>query len=103
MSQVVINVPDDLLVTLREQPEEFAQTVCLAAAMHYLDEKRLSLGQAARLAGLTHLDFLDILAARGLPAFDLSTAGAIAEVAVAQRPTVHDRPSFDSAAHRSAH
>jgi predicted HTH domain antitoxin len=90
MSQVVIEVPDDLFLVLREQPGEFAQAARLAVAIYYLREKRLSLGQAARLAGLTRPDFLDALAAHGLPAFDLTAADAIAEVAAAQRPTTHD-------------
>jgi predicted HTH domain antitoxin len=90
MSYVIIDIPDDLLLALREQPGEFAQTARLAAAIYYLREKRLSLGQAARLAGLTRLDFLDVLAARGIPAFDLTAADAAAEVAAAQRPTAQD-------------
>ena len=90
MSQVVIDVPDDLLLALREQPGEFAQAARLAAALYYLREKRLSLGQAARLAGLTRLDFLDVLAAHGMLAFDLTAADAAAEVAAAQRYTSHD-------------
>jgi predicted HTH domain antitoxin len=90
MPQVIIDIPDDVLLALREQPEEFAQTTRLAAAIYYLGEKRLSLGQAARLAGLTRLDFLHVLAARGIPAFDLTAADAVAEVIAAQRPTVHD-------------
>jgi predicted HTH domain antitoxin len=87
MPQVLLDIPDDLLLTLREQPGEFAQAARLAAAIYYLREKRLSLGQAARLAGMTRLDFLDILAAHGMPAFDLTAADAAAEVAAAQRPT----------------
>lgn len=90
MPQVVLDVPDDLLLALREQPGEFAQAARLAAAIQYLREKRLSLGQAARLAGLTRLEFLDILAARGIPAFDLSAADARAEIAAAWRKTTSD-------------
>ena len=91
MPQVLLDIPDDLLLALREQPGEFAQTARLAAAIYYLSEKRLSLGQAARLAGLTRLDFLDVMATRGLTAFGLTAADAVAEVAAAQRPTAHDR------------
>jgi predicted HTH domain antitoxin len=86
MPQVIIDVPDDLLLALREQPSEFAYTARLSAAIHYWCEKRLSLGQAARLAGLTRLEFLDVLAARGIPTFDLSAADARAEIAAARRP-----------------
>jgi predicted HTH domain antitoxin len=88
--QVLLNIPDDLLLALREQPEEFALTARLAMAIYYLREKRLSFGQAARLAGLTRPEFLDTLAAHGILAFDLSAADALTEVAAAQRSAAQD-------------
>ncbi len=90
MPQVLLDLPDDLLLALREQPEEVLQELRLIAAIHYLQAKRLSLGQAARLAGVSRLDFLDLLAARGIPAFDLSATDAVAEIAAAQRTTTDD-------------
>lgn len=90
MPQVFLDIPDDLLLALREQPGEFAQAARLTTAIYYLQKKRLSLGQAARLAGLTRPEFLDALAERGIPAFALSAADAIAEVAAAQRSNTHD-------------
>lgn len=92
MPKVVIEVPDDLLLTLREQPSQFAQTARLAVAIHYLREERLSLGQAARLAGLTRLQFLDHLAAHGIPAFGLSADEAKAEIIAARRVSSCKRP-----------
>ena len=83
MPHVSLDIPDDLLLTLREQPGEFAQEMRLVAAIHYLREKRLSLGQAARLARMNRLDFLDLLAARGIPTFDLSAEEAAAEISTA--------------------
>jgi predicted HTH domain antitoxin len=91
MPQVLLDLPDDLLLTLREQPEEILHEMRLIAAIHYLQAKRLSLGQAARLAGVSRLGFLDLLAARGIPAFDLPAADAVAEIAAAQRSTTDDR------------
>jgi predicted HTH domain antitoxin len=91
MPQVLLDLPDDLLLALREQPEEVLHEVRLIAAIHYLKEKRLSLGQASRLAGVSRLDFLDLLATRGISAFDLSAADAVAEIAAAQRTTTDDR------------
>jgi predicted HTH domain antitoxin len=90
MPQVLLDLPDDLLLALREQPEEMLQELHFIAAIHYLQAKRLSLGQAARLAGVSRLTFLDLLAARGIPAFDLSAADAAAEIAAAQRTTTDD-------------
>jgi predicted HTH domain antitoxin len=84
MPHVLLDILDDLLLTLRERPEEFAQELRLIAAIHYLREKRLSLGQAARLAGMNRLDFLDALATRRIPAFDLSAEDAATEITAAQ-------------------
>ncbi len=69
MPRVSIDILDALLLALREQPGEFVQEMRLVTAIHYLREKRLSLGQAARLAGMNRLDFLDTLSARRTPAF----------------------------------
>jgi predicted HTH domain antitoxin len=86
MPDVFFEIPDDLLLTLREQPAELSHEVRFIAALHYFREKRLSLGQAARFAGLNRIEFLDLLAARGIPAFDLSEEDAATEIVAAQRP-----------------
>jgi predicted HTH domain antitoxin len=88
MPHISIDIPNDLLVTLREQPSALSHDVRLIAALHYFREKRLSLGQAARFAGLKRVEFLDLLADRGIPAFDLSEDDAAAEIAAAQRSGV---------------
>lgn len=72
----------------------FAQTARLVVAIQYLREKRLLIGQAARLAGLTHPQFLDRLAVRGIHAFDLSAADARSEIVVAWRATARERQSL---------
>jgi predicted HTH domain antitoxin len=89
MANISIDIPNDLLITLREQPEELSHEMRFIAALHYFREKRLSLGQAARLAGIQRLDFLYVLAARGVPAFDLSVEDATAEIAAARH--THNR------------
>jgi predicted HTH domain antitoxin len=62
MSHLSFEIPDDLLLTLREQPAELSHEMRLVTTIHFLREKRLSLGQAARFAGVNRLDFLDVLA-----------------------------------------
>jgi len=42
----------------------------LRAAIAYFQEKRLSLGKAAELAGINRLEFMDILASKGIVIFD---------------------------------
>jgi len=85
MSRISIDIADDLLQALREQPQDVVQEMRVNAALHYFQTRRLSLGQAARLAGIPRLAFLDVLMAHGVPAFDLSVEDADAEIAAAQR------------------
>src|SRR5688572_7593034 len=85
MSRTSIDIADDLLLALREQPQDMVQEMRVSAALHYFRTRRLSLGQAARLAGMPRLAFLDVLMARGVPAFDLSAEDVDAEIAAARR------------------
>ena len=55
MSHISIDITDDLLLALREQPLDVVQEMRVSAALHYIQTRRLSLGQAARLAGIPRL------------------------------------------------
>lgn len=85
MSRISIDIADDLLLALREHPQEVAHEMRVVAAIHYFQARRLSLGQAARLAGMPRLDFFDVLSTHGVPAFDLSADDARAEIAAARQ------------------
>ena len=85
MARISIDIADDLLLALRERSQDVIQEMRVSAALHYFQTRRLSLGQAARLAGLPRLAFLDVLMAHGVPALDLSVEDADAEIAVARR------------------
>ncbi len=85
MSRISIDIADDLLLALREQPQEIADEMRIIAAIHYLQARRLSLGQAARLAGMSRLAFLDVLSTHGVPAFSLSVEDAHAEITAARK------------------
>ena len=61
MPNVSMDIPADLLITLREQPAELSEEGRLVVAVYYLEEKRLSLGRSARFAGMSRWDFLDVL------------------------------------------
>jgi predicted HTH domain antitoxin len=85
MSRISIDIVDDLLLALREQPQDVVQEMRVSAALYYFQMRCLSLGQAARLAGIPRVAFLDVLMAHGVPAFDLSMEDADAEMAAARR------------------
>ena len=74
MTEVTLDVPDDMLVALKLTPERFRDEVRPAAAMKLLELRRLSVGAAAQLAGLPVPLFVAKLADYGVAAFRMSEA-----------------------------
>ena len=89
MSRISIDIADDLLLALREHHQEVAHEMRVISAIHYFQSRRLSLGQAARLAGMPRLEFLDVLNTHGVPVFDLSADDAHAEIVAARQQVSH--------------
>jgi predicted HTH domain antitoxin len=85
MPRISIDIADDLLLALREHPQEVADEMRTIAAIHYFQARRLSLGQAARLAGMSRVSFLDVLSSHSVAAFDLSAEDAHAEIRAARQ------------------
>lgn len=67
---ISFEVSQDILAALKVDSSELAQRMRLLAAIAYFQEKKLSLGKAAELAGINRLDFMDVLSQRGLVIFD---------------------------------
>jgi len=74
VTEVTLDVPDDMLVALKLTPERFRDEVRPAAAMKLLELRRLSVGAAAQLAGLPVPLFVAKLADYGVAAFRMSEA-----------------------------
>ncbi len=62
MAKVTVEIPDDLLVKLKNWGSEADTALRLAAAFSLCSRGELSTSQAARLAGLTYADFLEAAA-----------------------------------------
>jgi predicted HTH domain antitoxin len=67
---VTFDVPPDLLAALKVGVGDLGRNIRLMAAITYFQDKKLSLGKAAQLAGMNRLVFMDTLAEKGLVIFD---------------------------------
>lgn len=72
MSQIVLNIPSDVLLALKVPEEEIESTLRMSSAVKLYELGRLSSGAAARLAGTPRTVFLTRLADYGIDVFRLT-------------------------------
>lgn len=73
-------ISQDILASLKVGIKDLIQSMRLTTAIAYFQDKKLSLGKAAELAGLNRLYFMDILAQRGIVVFDYDESVAESEL-----------------------
>jgi len=56
--EISVQIPEELLISLKEQPESFARELRMLAATKLYELGKLSSGRAAELAGVTRVEFL---------------------------------------------
>jgi predicted HTH domain antitoxin len=69
MIEITMKLDEDVLSALRCSPNEFANQMRLAAAIHWYKRGEVSQERAAQVAGLDRADFLLALARDGEDAF----------------------------------
>ncbi len=74
MSQIAIDLPDEVFSARKQPPREFAQQLRLAAAIHWYDRGEISMEKAAMIAGLDRVGFLAALAAEQVEVFQVDLA-----------------------------
>lgn len=79
MAEVVVTfetaIPEDLYSTLRTQGifrEKLVERTQHLLAMRFFQERLLSLGQAARLAGMSRWQFVELLAKNEIPVLNFN-------------------------------
>ena len=68
--KIVFNVPEDVLASLKEGVKGLEVDMRRFLALQYFKDNRLSMGKAAKLAGMNRFDFMDFLASEGVVLFD---------------------------------
>ena len=80
MKQIVnvnVPVPEEILLSLRIESDEFASQMALMTALKLYESRKLSVGQAAAFAGMDEVDFIRFLGQNRVSIF--GTASEIAE------------------------
>ena len=72
MPTIQIELPDEVLLSLKETPEGLSKMIRMAAAAKLYELGKLSSGRAADLAGLPRVSFLQALGQYGVPIFTLT-------------------------------
>lgn len=74
-----ITVPEEILLTLREENFQLAIDMKKFAAIKLFQDKKLSIGQSALLADMTEEDFIKYLGSNGISIFSFKNAGDLSE------------------------
>lgn len=73
MKKLTLEIPDEVLISLKETPQEFSKSILTLSAVKLYEMGKLSSGRAAQLAGMTRVQFLETLSDYGVAVFDLTS------------------------------
>ena len=73
-TNISFSVKQDILLSLKENAEEFTKDLRFLSALMWYKKNRLPLGKAAELAGYSKLDFIERMKLENEPIFDYSEA-----------------------------
>ncbi|MFW5755900.1 MAG: UPF0175 family protein [Tangfeifania sp.] len=69
---ISIDIPSDILLALNESEDEFKNKIKILLAIRLYQQEKLTIGKAAQLCGLSHLDFESLLSDNEISISNLS-------------------------------
>jgi predicted HTH domain antitoxin len=69
-----VTIPSDIFISLNEPEPELLQEMKLFTAIKFYEMNKLSIGKAARLAGMSRFEFETLLAKQHIPISNLNIA-----------------------------
>ncbi|GBE01729.1 hypothetical protein BMS3Abin08_01162 [bacterium BMS3Abin08] len=83
--KITFNVPEDVLASLKVGVKGLELDMRRFLALQYFKKKRLSMGKAAKLAGMNRFDFMDFLVSEGVVLFDYDESAVEEELGGVKR------------------
>jgi predicted HTH domain antitoxin len=80
MTQLAMDLPENVFSALRLAPREFVNEMRIAAAIQWYGEQRVSQGKAAEIAGISRIAFVDELRRRHVSAIQIDATELDAEL-----------------------
>jgi predicted HTH domain antitoxin len=80
MCEITMTIPDESLANLAATPDAASAELRMLAAVKLFELKKLSSGAAARLAGISRVEFLQRLGDYGVATFQQTEAELIEEI-----------------------
>jgi predicted HTH domain antitoxin len=81
MPVIQLEIPEETLISLKQDPESFSKDLRLLAAVKLLEMGRLSSGRAAQLAGVSRAEFLLLIGRYRIPPFASTMEEIAADIA----------------------
>ena len=70
--EIKIDFPSDILLTLNESENELKKSIKLSFAIRMYSQKKLTIGKAAQISGLSRYEFENVLAEQNIPISNLT-------------------------------
>lgn len=77
--EIRIELPSDILLTLNESEKELKQNIKISLAIRLYSLKKLTIGKASQIAGLSRYEFENFLATQNIPISNLTAEDVLSD------------------------